>query len=282
MSAKRKGKSGGARRPTAAMNRFQVYGVPVQAAHLAVLAGQPGATSFNASELRYHGTAFAVAAGLFLTAGHVLEEAERVGTIALGLLTPERIEIHQVTEHEILRAIDVGIARCPIPATVLACGFRTLSFAEPVAVAGWTLGPDPEYLVVMPRVFAGSIVTRRRMFRVGGRVLTSQPAGYELSFGVPGGLSGAPLISGVDGKVAGIAVGTMTHAEDQVMKQLGIAIDIIELLRLDSQKFGPVATIFGREALPACERVRKVVIGPDGKAHYEDEPTLDLEGWPEM
>lgn len=281
-SFRRKRTRSGRRTQGGSRARFQVYGVPVQEAHLAVLAGQPGQVSFNASELRYQGTAFAVAPGLFLTAGHVLQTAGEIGMIALGLLTQERIEVHQVIEHEIFPEIDIGIARCPVPSAILPCGFRTLEFAEPVAVAGWTLGPDPEYFVVMPRVFTGTVVTRRRVFRVGGRELTSQPAGYELSFGVPGGLSGAPLISALDGKVVGIAVGTMTHAEDDVMKQLGIAIDLVELLRLQSAKFGSIAAIFGKEALPARDRVRKVIIEPGGKARYEDEPGSDLHGWPEV
>jgi hypothetical protein len=85
------------------------------------------------------------------------------------------------------------------------------------------------------RAFRGHVVTRRTL-----TILPGNPPGYELSFVPPPGLSGAPLlVPSADGEaVAGIVLKHHKAEFRERTMELGLALDIEELLTLDSRLVG--------------------------------------------
>jgi hypothetical protein len=86
------------------------------------------------------------------------------------------------------------------------------------------------------RAFKGYVVNRRALER-----LKAAPPGYELSFVPPPGLSGAPLLTLMpDGlaSICGVILEYHTAELGERRMDLGLALDIEELLTIDSRILG--------------------------------------------
>ncbi len=100
---------------------------------------------------------------------------------------------YPIDQIEITTAIDLALIQCDSLQELhsLPLDFdRTLGILSPVSAVGFPLAMDGEFVTIVPRGFAGHVVTRRQLFQLPGH-----PPGYEVSFFAPPGLSGAPLVS---------------------------------------------------------------------------------------
>jgi hypothetical protein len=227
------------------------------AVSLAVLTSHGEASERGILELsraEFHGTAFALAPNLFLTAWHVYNDARAApGKVALARLTTSQ-SVHFVADAEEFPAIDVAILHCPgLTADIRPFNFATMSWLDDVAAYGFAFGltlssgiGPPIYVL---RAFKGSVVTRRGLTELQG-----VPPGYEVSFVPPPGLSGAPLLSlrGDRPVVKGIMLQHHTAELAGRRMDLGLALDIEELLTLDSRLVGGSVAecVFNRERVP--------------------------------
>jgi hypothetical protein len=206
--------------------------------HMAVLSGEPGQESgpgrgFEIAHPVFYGTAFAVAADLFLTAAHVYNGAGADGEVVLARLTKEGTLAQRVVDVELFEDVDLALLVCPyLEAECLPFDFRSLFYLDEVEAMGFPFSLDPETLVFHLRAFKGHVVTRRGLTQLPGA-----PPGYEVSFVPPRGLSGAPLVCRRDGVpyVSGIVLQHYTNEFGEVTTQLGIAVDAEELLTLTSR-----------------------------------------------
>jgi hypothetical protein len=228
------------------------------AANLAVVAGARDKSDglFDLSRGEFHGTAFAIAPGLFLTAGHVYKDAAASGhSVALGRLTPENVEGAEIRDAEVFESIDLALLQCPtLEAQILMMKFGPpLSWFDDVYAMGWGFGLDVGTREInrhtyQLRAFKGYVVNRRGLTELPG-----VPPGYEVSFVPPPGLSGAPLVQvdGVTKWVRGIVLKQYAVEVGERRMDLGVALDVQELLTLDSRIVGgSFASLFGLEKLP--------------------------------
>lgn len=206
------------------------------AVNLAVLAGR-GNREDSVFDLNYgvfHGTAFCLAPHLFVTAAHVLRDAQADGDVALARLTPSHHQAQTVRDAEVFEEIDLALMACDnLGAEILPFSFGPLGYLADVYAMGFAFGFEPP--VYHLRAFKGHVVTRR-----GLTILPGGPAGYEVSFVPPPGLSGAPLLTLVDGSpaVTGMVLQHHTAEYGERRMDLGLALDIEELLALDSRLVG--------------------------------------------
>lgn len=222
----------------------------------AVLAGTPqqDGPEFQLAMGVLHGTAFALAPGIFATAHHVLEEASAVGRVALGRLDGPRTQIQLVRGSTVFRDDDLALLACPLDVDILPCLFEPLFYLADVASYGYPAGLELEPAVHIMRAFKGTVVTRRALTHLPG-----WPPGYELSF-LPGpGLSGAPLLHR-DSKgvvsVSGMVLGSRRTTIGDKFLDVGMALDIHAMLSLASDLVGGTLAerVFSR---PPKLRVRR-------------------------
>lgn len=225
-----------------------------------------------------YGTAFPVLPGLFVTAGHVANDAESDGIPGLVQVTPNRdVKVSEITRFEVFTGIDLALLECPgledlVPLPV---EFeRQLTLLEPAYAIGYPCALDPEWVTVVPRAFRGHVVTRRELYQLSG-----QPAGYELSFHAPQGLSGAPVVSHVQGdhRCYGYIIQQATIGSGEEKAVVGVAVDIGILLTLqtDLLGIGPLAVPFGRE--PIGPMTPSPVQLPGGR-----KPISETDVWPDQ
>lgn len=255
-----------------------LVGVRVLDLHLGVVAVRKKPDGgIEAPKPLIYGTAFPVFPGLFVTAGHVANDAEVDGIPGLVQVTTDRdIKVSEITRFEVFSGIDLALLECPglkdlVP---LVLEFeRELTLLDPAYAIGYPYALDPEWVTVVPRGFRGHVVTRRELYQLQG-----QPAGYELSFHAPQGLSGAPVVSHVQGdhRCYGYIVGQATIGAGEEKAVVGVAVDIRVLLTLktDILGIGPLAALFGREAV--APRTPSPAQLPGGQ-----KPISGTEGWPE-
>jgi hypothetical protein len=212
--------------------------INAHALNCAVLAGREdkATRTFDLARGVFHGTAFCIAPNLFLTAGHVFRAARSDGAeVCVARLTPGNFHGITVHDFELFDAPDLALLYCPgLAADIVPINFTTLPFLADVFSAGFAFGFDPPKFHV--RAFKGYVVNRRELD--GSPV---SPPAYELSFIPPPGLSGAPLLtSTADGTVhvCGIILGQHTTEFMERRMDLGIALDIEEILTLDSRIIG--------------------------------------------
>ena len=214
------------------------------AVNLAVVAGDGDPIAGGMLDLKraeFHGTAFGMAPGIFVTAGHVYEAAVAAGKVALFRLTPEDPNGQFVEDAQLFKHVDLAILYSPnLNAEILPFTFSPpLNYLDNVAALGYAFGltlsrpPDPHVYVM--RGFKGHVVTRRGLTELPG-----VPPGYEVSFVPPPGLSGAPLlVFAKDGPlVAGIILQHHTAELAGRRMDLGLAVDAEELLTLSSHIVG--------------------------------------------
>jgi len=235
--------------------------------HLAVVSGAASPDgSLDLSRLEVYGTAFPLAPsqGLFGSALHVYHQAaehaaaQANGFVAVGriMTTPE--QTIPVADKEEFPGIDFVILHCPgLQTPRLQFDFTPLDYLSEVSACGFpfALTPTPTAPVKYLRAFAGNVVTRRGLTE-----LPLTPPGYETSFVPPPGLSGAPLLSirhdvAIRGVILREHVASLAHAPERTMA-LGIALDIEELLTLNSRLIGGSAAkiLFGLDPVDRGER----------------------------
>jgi len=165
------------------------------------------------------GTAFALTSELFVTAGHVARTlADSSGRGGVNITAPEgsRQSVAVVLDSEEIGS-DMALLRVEhlAPESVrwvrhLRWAGRTLGALEPVATIGYPYGfyRDAEPIQIVSRAFSGHVVAALKSFKPMGSQLVPFPV-YELSFGAPRGLSGAPLFSlvGKELCVNGVVIG---------------------------------------------------------------------------
>lgn len=163
------------------------------------------------------GTAFSIGEDFMLTAGHVAAafNGSPPDVLVVGLMHENGWKAAEVVRSEIL-AKDTAILQVVFPTVESKTWFhkikwnpKSLQPFEPVRSVGYAYGwhavGDKRSIVV--RGFQGHVVSRLTEFgRIGAQ---EKPFGaYELSFGVPRGLSGSPLTN-ASGPVAisGLIIG---------------------------------------------------------------------------
>jgi hypothetical protein len=215
--------------------------------------------TLDLATLSVHGTAFAIAHAIFVTAGHVYADAiaeatqndGRVVLVKQGQLQHANF----VTDGEVFAPSDLAIMACNITHAAMPVSFDPLAIFDDVQANGFPFGQERMHDVI--RGFKGHVVTRRRYLKgnsVGFRG-SGQPVIYELSFVPPQGMSGAPLVSYVKHSgpmVHGIIVGWDTIRVNRLPTRIGIAVDSTELLRCDSRLLGGSVAekVFGIASLP--------------------------------
>jgi trypsin-like peptidase len=256
-----------------------VIGVRVLDLHLGVVAVRRKADGgIEAPKPLIYGTAFPILPGLFVTAGHVANDVQVDGIPGLVQVTSGRnIKVSEITQLEVFSGIDLALLECPglkelVP---LPLEFdRELTFLEPAYAIGYPYALDPEWVTVVPRGFRGHVVTRRELYQLRG-----QPPGYELSFHAPQGLSGAPVVSHVQGdhRCYGYVVQQATLGGGDEKAIVGVAVDIRVLLtvKTDLLGLGPLALAFGRD--PVTPRAPSPVQLPGGRKPIP----MNIEPWPD-
>ena len=183
----------------------------------------------------FHGTAFCLAPNLFLTAAHVFREALQDGELAVARLTTGDFYGVPVQDSELFEDIDLALLHCPgLLAEILPFNFAPLGFLADVFAMGFAFGFEPPTFHL--RAFKGYVVNRRAL-----SILRSAPPGYELSFVPPPGLSGAPLLTSLAGGPVAVTGVILQHQTVEFMDrkmELGLALDIEELLTLESRMVG--------------------------------------------
>jgi hypothetical protein len=229
----------------------------VYATNLAVVAGNadPSDPDLALARGEFHGTAFGLAPGIFLTAGHVYEDAVASGgKVALFRLTPGNVNGQYVEDAQVFNKIDLAILYSPnLQAEILPFTFDPLPYLTNVAAIGYAFGltlfGNDKPGVYVLRAFKGHTVTRRGLTELPG-----VPPGYEVSFVPPPGLSGAPLLvlNNKDAMVAGVILKHHTAELAGRKMDLGLALDAEELLTLSSHITGGsiATTIFGLQPVP--------------------------------
>jgi hypothetical protein len=207
------------------------------AVNCAVLAGRSNLQE-RVLDLNYglfYGTAFCLAPNLFLTAAHVFQGAHSDGEVTVFRLTPGNFHGVTVQDFEVFADIDLALMHCPgLQAEILPFNFTPLGFLDDIFAMGFPFGLEPPNFHL--RAFKGYIINRRG--------LTTSPdaaPAYEVSFVPPPGLSGAPLLTSLPGGPIVVKGMVLQHhtAEFQDRKmELGVALDIEELLALESRIVG--------------------------------------------
>lgn len=180
-----------------------------------------------------YGTAFCVGDGVFLTAGHVLQNVQSDGGIVTLLdLTDERgASPRYAADTEVIEGCDVGVIACNMPAIgILEWQESELPLLADVSAIGYpfavTLDEQLESWHVALRGFKGSIITRTRLWS-----LRDRHVGYEVSTPFPKGLSGAPLTVHAGPipllRLAGIVLGRGHVEIEGEVTEFGNAVDIM-------------------------------------------------------
>lgn len=241
----------------------QAWARHVHNTHLAVLSGQGDTKTglFELSRAELFGTAFPLAPPLFLTAWHVYDQAASSGKqVAVGRIMTNPEHIVPVKDYELFPEIDLAILLCPdLKVGKLDFHFDALSYLAEVAAFGFgfalTIGTSGPPLKIL-RAFRGQIVTRRGLTVDDGMPPSNNvPPGYEYSFVPPPGHSGAPLLSiwrDREPTISGVVLKHHTAEHDGRRMDVGVALDIEEILTIDSKLVGGYVAkkIFRRDPIP--------------------------------
>jgi hypothetical protein len=139
------------------------------------------------------GTAFSIGGDMYLTAGHVWDNALIFPLRAIGVREHQapNATLFQISDREIIAAFDLAILKtlAPAPDKALIWSSKDLILFANVRTFGYPYGFDLEVGTLGIRGLQGHIVGGTTFHRLSGK-----PPVYELSFACPRGLSGAPLV----------------------------------------------------------------------------------------
>lgn len=196
-------------------------------------------------EQRFYGTAFAIAPGLFLTAGHVIENAKAAGVpVLLGPRSGEDEDPLGAApiEHAEMWPHDIALLFCGVrdKVTLLDRWLHTRcqaldelrAFGYPHALVN---DEDGKRLNVVFRAYKGHVITTRKFWR-----LKSQPGVYEVCSPFPEGLSGGPVLWQHNGNayLAGIVIGEETVQYGRIKNRVGIALPVDQFINCESERLG--------------------------------------------
>jgi len=202
------------------------------------------------------GTAFYILEGYFITAGHVVQNANNCEKAGVGYMIGERYRINFLTDYEIFEDIDLAIIRVEhvIPTTkAIRWNLEYPNLLTDIMAIGYPYGLNRADRTIKTRAFKGHIISVSKFMR-----LKNNPISLELSFQCPRGLSGAPVINVNTESIIGIVIGN-EQTEMEVLREkevissekvetyiksevfsYGIAITINELVKQKSKFFNQV------------------------------------------
>ena len=242
--------------------------------------GEPLSTASLASP-EFFGTAFAIAPGVYLTAAHVIRNADAAGSPVLIIpvgageaLSSVDIIAFEIWDQFDLAAVfteeDVATTKFDIWAG------RRVDVLQDVASFGYphaTLpSRDGTRLDAVFRAYKGYVITTRGFERI-----QSEAAVYELSMPLPEGMSGAPALwkppVGDYLILAGVVLGESVVEFAGVERRVGIALMVDQFAGLQSKRLGKrlgdLARSVGLQLVPTDAET--VLVSRDAVA--PDEPT---------
>ena len=154
------------------------------------------------------GTAFALDAGLFMTAAHVAYSSPREGALALAFMESDRWFPMLLRNVEVFPRHDIAIVEATVlPTPLFRWRFDEMRILDRVLTVGYPFAMDTEHQRISLRAFRGEVVGVAPLSLSGNTTSV-----YELGFQCPRGLSGAPLLYAEDGyfEVVGVVVGNKT------------------------------------------------------------------------
>lgn len=194
----------------------------------------------------FFGTAFAIAPGWFLTAGHVVQAAEERGALAIAGPTglgSEPLGAARAIRFELFKGHDLALVQCNLDASestllnvLLAHELQLLtdvsSFGYPHAV---TTTPAGDQMNVLFRGYKGHVITIRSL-----EGFAARPLVYEVSTPFPLGMSGAPLLfsAGNAMSVVGVVLAVNTISYGDIAHHVGIALTSSAILSIRSEMLG--------------------------------------------
>lgn len=232
-----------------------------------VLLARPNQLNQFHVEGEVQGTAFSLGEDFMITAGHVVKSLELTQDqcICLGVVEDTFLKAVRVKEFELLEK-DIALLKVDYIYPGSEHWFHRLKWLDSdlnpfsiIRTMGYAYGMHrvDDHQSIVNRCFEGHIVSRLVSFKPVGSQL--QPfSAYELSFLVPRGLSGAPVISsGGELVVQGIVIGNTqtrmmvfrseerieetnqtTAVEQYDALTLGVAVTAREVMGLDSNLLG--------------------------------------------
>lgn len=182
------------------------------------------------------GTASYLGGDIFITAAHVLKSALELGQMAVGFTSGVGIRVNCFSEYDLKEDFDIGFFRAkPENPKKFNWTFNELASLADVKAIGYPFATDNENFTINIRGFKGHVVSTGPHFR-----LKAKPMIYELSFAVPKGLSGAPIIDEETKEICGIVIENnetkiMVYNSGEVIKSNG-NVEIVE--RYNSMNLG--------------------------------------------
>ena len=222
-----------------------------------------------------YGTASYIGNNMFITAAHSIENANSNDLSGIGFIEPSKGLLFKLNkDFELFPELDIGIVQTE-PLDIKIQQFKFSNKSTPLLKDVWSAGfphaYDKELKNIKNRALMGYIVSSTNF-----REFKSNPLSYELSFHCPVGISGAPLLirNNSNPLVIGYIVGN-TNSEILILREkeieiekesgkeketvfektettkYGIAIDILELLEVNSRLLGnkTLATYFSENKL---------------------------------
>lgn len=160
----------------------------------------------DATGFKVYGSAFCVGGNLFMTAGHCIVNAKTHPVWGVGRLNTSSLQwfAHPATDSEIHDTLDIGLIQAEVAdVSTFPWVLEEMPGLMDVKTAGYTDGFDPKSSILNIKSFKGYVLAGQPLYDHPG-----SPRGYELSFVVPMGLSGAPTLEDRnDLKVRGVIIG---------------------------------------------------------------------------
>lgn len=169
------------------------------------------------------GTAFPIGGQYFLTAGHVIRAVRDYPVASLGFISVDASRgatasrNAPITDAEIIDRLDLAVVACEGgPWFAPPWASLEVPLLTQVMCPGYPFALHAEHEWMYLRAYRGHIVAGRPIFQ-----LPARPAGYELSFSAPKGLSGAALLIESDAPVViGYVIGNersgmLVHSESE-------------------------------------------------------------------
>lgn len=157
------------------------------------------------------GTSFCIGHGLYITAGHVLEEANEYEVFALGVTQNSKPWLAaKIETFEIKKEADIGVFKAQHQiGKAYGWSRQYVSNLTDIVASGYPHALCKDPASIYRRDFKGYIITRRPSSR-----LDLMPQIYELSISCPKGISGSFVIDDKTGKICAIIIGANKSSID--------------------------------------------------------------------
>lgn len=164
----------------------------------------------EAAEPHLCGSIFCIGNGLWMTAAHVMREAEAAGRPALAYLDIAgggTVKASPLIDVDYDEDCDLAVARSEFTGIVLGDWYAgSVQLLTDLGIFGYpaAVSPSTDRWECLFRATKGHVIARRTFDR-----LTARPPVYETSARLPGGFSGAPALLEIPGgfMVTGVVLG---------------------------------------------------------------------------